>query len=112
MVAATNLDAHLDPAVWRRFDEIVWFEQPNDAMIRKYLGHASRNARVNFDPTSYSDQLRGYSYADLERVCVQALKLSVLGGNRAGSDADFRQAMRDAERRRTRKQKLEEQTGE
>lgn len=112
VIAATNLDAHLDPAVWRRFDEIVWFEQPDDAMIRRYLGHAFRNARVNFDPAFYSDQLQGYSYADLERVCVQALKLSILSGNTAVSEADFRQALRDAERRRMRKQKLEEQTGE
>ena len=112
VIAATNLDAHLDPAIWRRFDEIVWFEQPGDVMIRKYLEHAFRNARVCFDPAAYSDQLRGYSYADLERVCVQAMKLSILGGNKAVSDADFRQAMRDAERRRMRRQKLEEQAAQ
>ena len=40
------------------------------------------------------------------------MKLSVLGGNKAVSDKDFREAMRDAKRRLTRKQKLEAQAGE
>ena len=112
LIAATNLDAHLDPAVWRRFDEIVWFDAPDTAMARKYLVHTFRNCRTSFDPGSYVEQLLGYSYADLERVCVQAMKLSVLGGNKAVSDRDFREAMRDARRRRTRKQKLDSQAGE
>ncbi|KGJ01724.1 ATPase family associated with various cellular activities (AAA) [Paracoccus halophilus] len=112
LIAATNLDGHLDPAVWRRFDEIVWFDAPDAAMVRKYLVHAFRNVRASFDPAGYADQLLGYSYADLERVCVQAMKVSVLGGNKAVSDKDFREAMRDARRRLTRKQKLEAQTGE
>lgn len=112
LIAATNLDGHLDPAVWRRFDEIVWFDAPDAAMVRKYLVHAFRNVRATFDPAGYADQLLGYSYADLERVCVQAIKLSVLGGNKAVSDKDFREAMRDARRRLTRKQKLEAQAGE
>ena len=112
LIAATNLDRHLDPAVWRRFDEIVWFDTPDTSMVRKYLDHAFRNVRVSFDPVGYADQFMGYSYADLERVCVQAIKLSILGGNKAVSEMDFREAMRDAKRRLTRKQKLEAQAGE
>jgi len=27
LVAATNLDQSLDPAVWRRFDEVIWFRK-------------------------------------------------------------------------------------
>lgn len=107
LIAATNLDRHLDPALWRRFDEIVWFEQPDDAMIQKYLAQAFRNVQIAFDPAVYSDQLHGYSYADLEKICVQAIKLSVLGGAKSVSETDFRHAVRDAERRRMRKKKLE-----
>lgn len=111
LIAATNLDGHLDPAVWRRFDEIVWFDAPDAAMIMKYLVHAFRNVRTSFDPAGYASQLQGFSYADLERVCVQAIKLSVLGGGKPVSDKDFRDAMRDARRRLTRKQMLEAQAG-
>ncbi|MEQ9245083.1 MAG: ATP-binding protein [Nitratireductor sp.] len=109
LVAATNLDGHLDPAIWRRFDEIVWFDAPDPPMLQKYLDHAFRNVQITFDPADYAVQLQGYSYADLERVCIQAIKLSILGGNKAVSDSNFRDAMRDARRRLTRKQKLEAQ---
>lgn len=112
LIAATNLDGHLDPAIWRRFDEIVWFDAPNATMVRKYLVHAFRNVRPSFDPADFADQLQGYSYAELERVCIAAMKLSVLGGNKAVSDKDFRDAIRDARRRLSGKQKLEAQAGE
>ena len=112
LVAATNLDGHLDRAVWRRFDEIVWFDAPDESMVRRYLVHAFRNVRTSFDPAGYADRLQGYCYADLERVCVQAMKLSVLGGNKAISDKESREAVRDARRRLTRKQKLEALAGE
>ena len=111
VIAATNLDSHLDPAIWRRFDEIVWFDPPDATMVSKYLAHAFRNVRTSFEPADYADQLFGYSYADLERVCVQALKLSVLGGNKPVSDKDFRAAMQDAKRRFARKQRLEAKAG-
>ena len=112
LIAATNLDEHLDAAIWRRFDEIVWFDAPDAPMVRQYLAHSFRNVKISFDPLVYSEQLQGYSYADLERVCVQAVKLSILGGNKAVSDRNFRDALRDARRRLTRKRKLEAQAGE
>lgn len=107
LIAATNLDDHLDPAVWRRFDEIIWFDAPDLAMLRKYLVHAFRNVRISFEPKSYSDQLQGYSYSDLERVCVQAIKLSVLDGSNVVSEGHLREAILDGKRRFKRKQKLE-----
>ena len=112
LIAATNLDSHLDPAIWRRFDEIVWFDSPDATMVRKYLTHAFRNVRASFDPTEYTDQLRGYSYADLERVCVQSVKLSILGGNKAVSDKDFQAALQEGKRRFARKKQLEEKAGQ
>lgn len=111
LVAATNLDDHLDPAIWRRFDEIVWFDAPDAVMVRKYLIHAFRNVRRSFEPIAYADRLNGYSYADLERLCVHAIRLSVLEGNKVVSDQNFLEAMRDSRRRRTRRQKLEAQAG-
>ncbi|WP_220443734.1 AAA family ATPase [Paracoccus luteus] len=35
LIAATNLDRDLDPAIWRRFDEVIWFELPDTGMIKK-----------------------------------------------------------------------------
>ena len=109
LIAATNLDGYLDPALWRRFDEIIWFDEPDLAMIKKYLEHAFRNIKVKFDCNRYAEKLQGYSFAELEKICTHSMKLSILSGNNAVSDAHFRRAMRDASRRMMRKQKLKEQ---
>ena len=77
LIAATNLDQHLDNAIWRRFDEVIWFELPDTGMITKYLVHAFRNSRIAFDPSAFAAELQGYSYADLEKLCVQTLKTSI-----------------------------------
>ncbi len=37
IVAATNFEQALDPALWRRFDEIVRFERPSRARSRNCL---------------------------------------------------------------------------
>lgn len=107
LIAATNLDQHLDPAIWRRFDEVVWFELPDTGMIAKYLVHAFRNSKIGFDPAAFVGDLRGYSYADLEKLCVQTLKNSILSGNKAVTETHFRKALRYAKRRRKREVQLE-----
>lgn len=34
IIAATNFEQVLDPAVWRRFDEVIRFERPGDNQLR------------------------------------------------------------------------------
>ena len=107
LIAATNLDQHLDPAIWRRFDEVIWFELPDTGMITKYLVHAFRNSKITFDPAAFAAEFQGYSYADLEKLCVQTLKTSILEGNKTVNEAHFRAALRQAKRRRRREAAIE-----
>ena len=107
LIAATNLDTHLDPAIWRRFDEIVWFDSPDQKMIEKYLIHIFKNFKKSFKPEKYVDQLLGYSYSDLEKICLQAMKASVIDGDRGIMFKHFDDAIRDAKRRRRHKKKLQ-----
>lgn len=102
LIAATNLADQLDPAIWRRFDEVVWFDLPDAQMIEAYLRHAFRNVANTIDPTAHIGRLEGSSYADLARITQQAIKLSILDGNKGVSESHLRAALRNAERRRTR----------
>ena len=106
LVAATNLDDHLDAAIWRRFDEVIWFEMPDEHMIQRYLAHALKNVRTDFDPQSFSNQFQGCSYADLEKVCNQAIKKMIITRKTIVSEVDFREALRDSVRRRMRTDRL------
>ena len=109
LIAATNLDAHLDPAIWRRFDEVVWFDHPDEPMIRRYLANALKNTKTDFSPEDFVHSLADYSYAELEKICNQAKKISLLDRRKSISKEDFRDAIRDAERRRMRLRKLSNQ---
>jgi SpoVK/Ycf46/Vps4 family AAA+-type ATPase len=102
LIAATNLAGQLDPAIWRRFDEVVWFDLPDAEKIDAYLRHAFRNVSTSINTAAYVDRLSGSSYAELARITQQAIKLSILNGNTGVSDEHLRSALRNAERRRVR----------
>jgi SpoVK/Ycf46/Vps4 family AAA+-type ATPase len=100
LIAATNLDQALDPAVWRRFHEVIWFEKPDRLKIERFLRVKFRNISTNFDPVSHSAALEGYSYAEIERVCVQAIKAMIIERHKQVQARDFNRAVEDEKRRR------------
>lgn len=101
LVAATNLDESLDPAVWRRFDEVIWFERPDRPMIGRFLKLKFKNVDLGFDPLGHSQALEGYSYAEIERICIQALKAAVIDRRKQIRERDFTRAINDEKRRRS-----------
>jgi SpoVK/Ycf46/Vps4 family AAA+-type ATPase len=100
LIAATNLDRALDPAVWRRFDEVIWFEKPDRRMIERFLSLKFKNVATSFDPASRSAALEGYSYGEIERVCVQAIKSVIIEHRKQVQERDFNRAIDDESRRR------------
>ena len=82
VIAATNHERQLDPAIWRRFDEVVFFERPNRSEIMRLLNLKFRNFSRDFESSEVADELKGFSHADIERVCVNAIRRSILSGQR------------------------------
>ncbi len=101
LVAATNLDQSLDPAVWRRFDEVIWFEKPDREMIEHFLTLKFKNIKTAFDPVSHAASLDGYSFAEIERICLQAIRAAVIERRKEVREPDFRHAVADEMRRRS-----------
>lgn len=106
LLAATNLDQSLDPAVWRRFDEVVWFDAPDERMTRKFLTNAFKNVKADFVPAEQASTVKGYSYAELDKICTQSIKLSILGRAKTVSLRHFNIAVDDAKRRAKRTERL------
>ena len=106
LIAATNMDGQLDPAIWRRFDEIVWFDHPDESLTRRYLANAMKNAKLEFDIEDMVQGTTDYSYAELEKICNQAKKLALLDHNKPISKKHFSEAIRYADRRRMRIRKI------
>ncbi|MXO63701.1 AAA family ATPase [Qipengyuania oceanensis] len=108
LVAATNFDQSLDSAIWRRFDEVIWFDRPDRRMAARFLRMKFKNVPLQFDPEAHLDGLDGYSYAELERICVQAIKASIIDQRKQVSEKDFLDALADERRRRRRTARIAE----
>ncbi|MBR0690705.1 ATP-binding protein [Bradyrhizobium manausense] len=100
VVAATNLPQFLDEAIWRRFDDVVSFDPPEEREIALLLSRQFANFPVHFDVESMSQKLKGMSYADIERVCFDAIKKAVLKRRKSVSETEFASALRKEMRRK------------
>jgi SpoVK/Ycf46/Vps4 family AAA+-type ATPase len=100
VIAATNFEQALDPAVWRRFDEVLRFELPAETALAELVRRKIRPLR--FQPSHIRELVRaleGASFADAERVCLDIRKRRVLEGGDAVRKSDVIEA---AERHRYR----------
>lgn len=82
LIAATNHEAILDFAIWRRFEEVLVFEPPNLEQLRRLLALKLRGVRREFEveDTAATALFKGMSHADVERVLRRAIKDMVLAG--------------------------------
>jgi SpoVK/Ycf46/Vps4 family AAA+-type ATPase len=94
VIAATNFEQVLDPAIWRRFDEMVRFERPQvpqlKLVVRKRLGPVNF---IDAQVDHLSASLAGSSYADAERVCLDVRKACVLRCDKKVNDQDVDNAL-------------------
>ena len=94
LIAATNFEQALDPALWRRFDEVVRFERPTVGQIEEVMKkrlNPVRNSRVS--TKQFGPQLEGSTFADIERITTDVLKSCALDGRARLQAADIEKAM-------------------
>ena len=94
IIAATNHDFLLDKALWRRFDDIIYFGLPSASQISALVQiklRGFRHQRVNLE--GFIQEMIGWSHADVERVCIEAVKIAVLAGKDELDDPIFTEAM-------------------
>ena len=100
LIAATNLEQSLDPAIWRRFDDVISFERPTSAKIVQMLRLKTRNFPASFKIETRAKNLEGFSYAEIDRVCAAATRSAILAKRKRISAADFDLALKNERRRR------------
>ena len=101
VIAATNLDADLDAALFRRFDEVLKIPLPGVAEIRRLLETTLAPIGVEFGLPfdTLSQEMDGMSGSDVVHAAQSAAKLAVLAGRHKVGDADLRQALNEAHER-------------
>jgi len=95
LIATTNYESLLDKAVWRRFDEVIRFDMPNQEQIAELLALKLSGVRRNFEP---DDQkivalFKGLSHADIERILRRAVKEMILAGREFLETSHLKEAL-------------------
>lgn len=94
VIAATNFEQSLDPAIWRRFDEVVRFEKPTADQIIVLVRKLLANVRYGADYAQViASSLADGSFADAERLCFDIRKSCILRGSRQVADNDVAEAV-------------------
>ena len=94
LIAATNFEQALDPALWRRFDEVVRFERPTVGQIEELMKKRLipvMNSKIS--TKRYGAQLEGSTFADVERIATDVLKSCALDGKTQLQAEDIKRAM-------------------
>ena len=100
LIAATNLEESLDAAIWRRFDEVVVFDLPSQREIKRLCEIKLKNFPAPFSIAAKVQKLNGMSFADVERVCDNAIKRSILRRSKTLVESEFDFAVREELRRK------------
>lgn len=106
-IAATNHEKLLDSALWRRFDEVVMFQPPNESEIAELLERYLRQIGTEgVDLRVSASTLLGSSHADVKRVAEDAIKFCLLSDSRRVSEGLLNQAINLQKERLTLRQEL------
>lgn len=102
IIAATNHQHLLDPALWRRFDETLYFDIPDQKrralIFEKYLSVITKGD--SFDIRKLSRETDGMTPAEIALICFEAIKNSVLSDRDKVEIDDLISAIMEQKRRK------------
>jgi ATP-dependent 26S proteasome regulatory subunit len=100
LIAATNHERLLDPALWRRFDEVLDFPLPTVHQMRKLLRLRLRSvAHAGIDIDAAAHELKGLPHAAVEKVAWDARRYAILDHRELVTSADVGRAITDTRSR-------------
>ncbi len=93
--AATNHQNILDPAIWRRFDDVIFYELPDEntryKLFEKYIKQIKRDKTIDLNELAQkSDKL---SPSDIKMICEEAMKISIIYSHNCLSMSDISLAL-------------------
>lgn len=102
LIAATNHQHLLDPGLWRRFDEILYFKLPTEnqrkRLFAKYLGVIPQEK--DFDLNLLAQRTTNFSGSDIAQTCWEGLKQTILQDKKRITLANLEWGIAQQERRK------------
>lgn len=100
LVATTNVESALDPALFRRFDDVFMVPLPGPAEIERLLRITLSTVKLAepIDWAKLVEKLTGASAAMAVKAAQDAAKAAVLSGNHLVTEADLQQSITEQRR--------------
>lgn len=78
IIAATNNLSVLDPALFRRFDDVIYFKNPDKAEAALLFKNILGSFLGDIKPETISIEIEGLSHAEISLGCIDAIKEAIL----------------------------------
>lgn len=78
LIGASNHQYLLDPAIWRRFDDVILFPMPSAQLRRDFIKHHLNGISFKGSFDTIARKMSGLSFAQIEQVLVEAIKSMIL----------------------------------
>ncbi len=99
IVAATNHPDILDHALFRRFDDVLHYDLPNETRIASVLKYRlGRMATKGVSWKRLATESTGLSYAEVTRASEEALKEALIDSRPKVTEADIRRTLQERQR--------------
>jgi SpoVK/Ycf46/Vps4 family AAA+-type ATPase len=89
VIAATNHQYLLDPALWRRFDDVIQFPLPTAKDHEKLLKRLLNGVHFKGSIPTLAKAMESLSFADAERLSVEGVKSMILEGREQLEPSDI-----------------------
>ena len=114
ILAATNHQHMLDPAIWRRFDDVIYYNLPDEEtrveLFDIYLRSIKRNR--NIDLQAFAAMTKGLSPADIKMIVEEAMKTAIINSRGIITANDIKKSVnRFLKREKIRNNKMENTQG-
>lgn len=94
VIAATNFEQSLDYAIWRRFDNTLRFDMPDDEERTKLFALKMKQFQgPDHVISQHIEDMKNFSFADVEQVANSVRKQCILDGKRMYTKKDIEQAV-------------------
>ena len=102
IIAATNHPHLLDTAVWRRFDEILYFDLPNSFQRNQLFTNYLKLIEVeeDFGLSLLVRKTNKFSGADIAKICNDAIRRVLIENRKTVTKGDLALSLKDQIRRK------------
>jgi len=78
IISATNSASHLDKALFRRFDDIIQYNKPDEEQIEKLIKNRLGFFQGKFSAKNITKHAINLSHAEITQACNDAIKEAIL----------------------------------